>query len=99
MVTSARRESLGWHFTDLPSPRGPIATVKRLWTETQRKAQLPRGGGVGWGGEWGIQTGRQGFLQEAALSVGPGVRTAILTFFENCVASSLGGKHVAELCG
>lgn len=43
MVTSARRESLGWHFTDLPSPRGPIATVKRLWTETQRETQLPWG--------------------------------------------------------
>lgn len=46
MATSARRESLGWHFTDLPSPRGPIATVKRLWAETQREAQLPGGGGL-----------------------------------------------------
>lgn len=38
----------------------------------------------------GIETRRQGFLQEAALSLGPTVRTAIVTFFESCFAGSVG---------
>lgn len=41
--TSARRESLGRHFIDLPSLRGSIITVKRQWAKTQKEVQLPWG--------------------------------------------------------